>query len=78
MDGGTDIVHEARQCERRRATPATNGVLRLVHGDVETRASKLDRGSKTIRSGPDNNCVCCSHVSCYILTATQSKKCLTN
>src|SRR6478609_4861692 len=62
MHRRTHVVHEAGQCERGRTAPTANGVLRLVHDDVQTRASELDRGRKTVRTGTYNNGVCCGHV----------------
>lgn len=68
MDRGAHVVHEARQCQLRRAAPAANRVLRLVDDDVKPRAGEFDRGGKTIWPGPDDNRIYIGHVFVTFLT----------
>ena len=55
MDRRADVVHEPRQGELGRPTPAADRVLTLDHADVESRPREHDRRGESVRARADDD-----------------------
>src|SRR3954447_10494797 len=58
MHRGADVVQDAGDSQLFGPRAATDGVLRLQHGDVETCASERDRGGEPVRPGAHHRRTC--------------------
>src|SRR5439155_7444324 len=69
MNGGADIVNEARPRQLRRAHPAADRLLRLEHQHRSARARENDRRAEAVGPRADDDRVVFAQAGAHSLTA---------